>query len=72
MSAVTSKKASADWVGLCRIYVELDDPNHPLRCVPFNREAAIANAVGVAASQCAGIDASTGVLAMHSSGSTTS
>ena len=45
MSAVTSKKASADWVGLCRIYVELDDPNHPLRCVPINREAAIANAV---------------------------
>jgi hypothetical protein len=42
---VTGKKASADWAGLCRIYVELDDPNHPLRCVPMNREAAIANAV---------------------------
>ena len=44
--ALSSESASkCDWAGLCRIYVELDNPNHPLRHAPINRETAIATAV---------------------------
>jgi hypothetical protein len=46
VSEMTRKKASADWAPLSQIWVELDNPQHPLHCaLMLSCEAAVASAV---------------------------